>query len=359
MNSLSWVWHSTLWRALAFSRAGLSYKTKGCREWQHRAHALNKSLGAWVTYFYGDLSQPPTTPIKSSTSREKKDIHVSQNACDGSYQFGDWMLFPCEHLHPSYPGCHMDIKGKHIYLEEDLEFEDDSEILTPRSPLQPHWGPANKTPSVLIPVPLHQEAPRGHSHLCLVQNTKKAFAPFHLLTCPTYNPWFWHPSAEAGEGNDATEPGGPHASQYKNSHSCMNDSMGVSRSLVISNTQPKTVTSTGLRRYLCDVGAIESSYQKSLWSQRGCQKGRVLAQKRHGHSVISTLNPLCPWSQHWVNLNRTFWQVFAIGYLMVFLLNPDTTNAELLDLFIVSALYPLDQHWIIMCLLNSPIISKF
>lgn len=233
------------------------------------------------------------------------------------------------------------------------------EILTPQPPLQPHWGLANKVPSVLIPIPLHQEIPRGHSHLCLGQNRKKAFAPFHLLTCPTYNPWFWHPSAEAGEGNDATEPGGSHASQYKNSCSRMNDSMGVSRSLVISNTQPKTVTSTGLRRYLCDVGAIESSYQKSLWSQRCCQKGRVLEQKRHGHSVISTLNPLCLWSQSWVNLNRTFWQVFAVGYLMVFLLNPDITNAELLDLFILSALYPLDQHWITICLVNCPIISKF
>lgn len=42
------------------------------------------------------------------------------------------------------------------------------------------------------------------------------------------------------------------------------DSMGVSRYLVIRNIQHKTVTSTGLGMYLCDVGAIESSYQKSL-----------------------------------------------------------------------------------------------
>lgn len=39
-------------------------------------------------------------------------------------------------------------------------------------------------PSVLIPVPLHQETSRGHSHLCLVQRRKKPFSPFHLPIVP-------------------------------------------------------------------------------------------------------------------------------------------------------------------------------
>lgn len=39
-------------------------------------------------------------------------------------------------------------------------------------------------PSVVIPVPLYQEAPRGHSHLWLVLNRKKTFAAFHLPTVP-------------------------------------------------------------------------------------------------------------------------------------------------------------------------------
>lgn len=44
-------------------------------------------------------------------------------------------------------------------------------------------------------------------------------------------------------------------------HAC---SVGVGRPLVINNPQYKSVASTGLRWYLSNVGAIESSYQKSL-----------------------------------------------------------------------------------------------
>lgn len=102
---------------------------------------------------------------------------------------------------------------------------------------------------------------------------KKHLFIFTCLLVPHLTHDFWQPSAEEEEGNDAPEPVGPCTSQYKHSHSRMNDSMGVSRSLVINNPQYKSVTSTSLRGYLSDVGAIESSYQKSLVVSKVLPKG--------------------------------------------------------------------------------------
>lgn len=185
--------------------------------------------------------------------REKKDIHVSQNVCNDSCQPGDWNLFPCEYLHTSCPGCYMDIKPT-----------------LPRRKLRVwrSWNPHFSSPSTALLVSCKQNALSSYSCPSSPGSSKRALpsqldaeqekniCSFSLAYFPTYNPWFWHPSAEAGEGNAAAEPGGPHASHYKNSHSCVNDSMGVSRHLVIRNTQHKTATSTGLQRYLCDIGAI-------------------------------------------------------------------------------------------------------
>lgn len=203
---------------------------------------------------------------------------MSQNVCDGSCQFGDWNLFPCEHLHTSGPGCHMDIKGKPTLsrrrLLKVLKLLNSYYCLT--GVLQ------TKYPQFLFLSLFTRKFQEGVLTPASCRTGKK------LLLLLTYllshiQPMILISISWAGEGNDATEPGGPHASQHKNSHSCMKDSMGVSRYLVIRNTQHKTATSTVWEFGTCAT-LLQLRHQKSLWSQRGCQKSRVFTQKMHGHT---------------------------------------------------------------------------
>lgn len=71
-----------------------------------------------LSYFYADLgvlTSAPTHPDKKTAQVERRKAYVTRLGHiyhNSSYQFGDWTVFPCEHLHTSCPGCQMGIKGK-------------------------------------------------------------------------------------------------------------------------------------------------------------------------------------------------------------------------------------------------------
>lgn len=222
---------------------------------------------------YEFLSQPPPVLIKNCTSRKKKGICHKVHVM-AVISLETWMVFPCEHLHTSCPGSQMGIKGKPTPSTRRLRVRQswNPSLLNPLYSLA--GVPQTKCPHFLFPSLFASKLQEGILISAWHKTGKKHLFLFICLLVPHLTHDFWYPSAEEEEGNDATEPGGPHTSQYKSSHLCINDSVGVSRSLVINSPQHKSVTSTGLKRYLSDVGATESLYQKSLGISKGLPKGQ-------------------------------------------------------------------------------------
>lgn len=148
----------------------------------------------------------------------------------------------------------------------------------------------------------------------------------------------------------------------KCSHSQTNGSTGVSRSLVINNPQHKPGSSTGLRRYSGDVGAIESSYQKSLGVSKGLPKG----QKTHGCAVISTLKSTLPMIQMLSKSHKdpltSIWYWLPDGFPSMSALNHQQYKCwtVIRPMHTVHQLYipPTNIKWSHLCS-NSPILYNF
>lgn len=189
-----------------------------------------------------------------------------------------------------------------------------------------------------------------------MQNRKKTFAPFDLPIVPhTTHDFDIHQLSRRGKWCHRTRsttrlPAQKFPLMHEGLHGCEQIS-GYKK----YSAQDCYQHSLGIW-YLCDIAATETSEITMI--SKGLPKEQSIYPENAWTPMISTLNPLCPWAKCWANLRRTFWQVFAVGYLMVFLLYSNTTNAELLA-YRYSQLYVSNQPWIIMCLLNSPIISKF
>lgn len=189
------------------------------------------------------------------------------------------MFFPWEHLHTNCPGPHMDIKRK---LSSSTRLRVWSSwnpsLLNPLYSLARVWKQTNKklnkNKKTLISYshpPLSASSRRVFSSL-LGTSQEKSILYFHTSTCTVHlSHNVWYPSAEEEEGNDATELEGACTSQHKSSHSCINNSVYVSRSLFMNSPQHKSVTSRSLRRYLSDLGI---SHQKSLGVSKVLPKGQ-------------------------------------------------------------------------------------